>query len=81
MKQTLFNKASAWLLPRGRHFFWSPEFKRHGHTGESPVKGIEDVKGTGVSLLWGEVERAGRELPGEELTRTVVFFQLVTRQS
>jgi len=32
--------------------FWTPQQKeRHGHTGQSPMKGHKDDEGTGASLL------------------------------
>ena len=37
----------------------SPFQERQGTTGESSAKGYKDDEGTGASLLWGKVERAG----------------------
>jgi len=40
--------------------------KRHGHTGQSPMKGHKDDEGTGASLLWGKAEGAEAVQPGED---------------
>jgi len=43
-----------------------PVGERHGHAGESAVKGHQDDEGAVTSLRGGKAERAGAVQPGEE---------------
>lgn len=44
---------------------WVPQYKRCGHTEESPVEGHENGNGAGEHFLWGEAEKGGAVQPGE----------------
>jgi len=44
----------------------APQYKRHGHTGASPVEGHEDDEGIESSDKQGEAERAGTIQCGKE---------------
>lgn len=55
----------------------SPVQERNGHTEECSMKGYEDDKGTGASLLWGKTDRDENLQPREEKVHQTILTMYI----